>query len=219
MLNDVVGQLSMVVEDTSSPNSSSKESSCGPPQIQKNSNNSNKSNLDNKKEKKVRKVSSLNDITKLGNDSSNVIVTFRVPPNILKDVYKNYKIYYTDKIWSLNEVMTEALTQYNNQFGTQHLSTSSLLFEGRKPRKDVILRLDDILDVAKSVSSFPNLDYGQLQRCIQTGLGNVDPRTTKKYLNCLVGYVENVTGTKTHGFLSNYNLSNLEALLLAAAPY
>ena len=68
-------------------------------------------------------------------------------------------------------------------------TTSSLLFNGRPPRRDVQERLQDFGRLLKGQSQFyPNFKQKQIQRWFKVILGNVDERTIKKNFDCVTSY-------------------------------
>jgi len=68
-------------------------------------------------------------------------------------------------------------------------TTSSLLFNGREPRVDVLEKLQDIGHLLKRQSlSYPNFKQKQLLGLFKVVLGNIDERTKKKYFDCVKSY-------------------------------
>lgn len=71
----------------------------------------------------------------------------------------------------------------------EHTTTSSLLFDGKPPRTDALEKLRDVGRLLKGQSqSYPSFRQKQLQALILKILGPVDPRTYKKYFECVTNY-------------------------------
>jgi len=66
-------------------------------------------------------------------------------------------------------------------------TSSSLRYDGKKPRADVLEKLGEIggLFVGQN-ATFPILGLPQVKMLIGKKLESVDPRTVKKYLNCVL---------------------------------
>ena len=65
-------------------------------------------------------------------------------------------------------------------------ATSSLLYDGRVPRGDVVIKLRKIAELLPIQSEFyPNFKPKVLEKFIRIIIGNVVRRTMKKYLNCI----------------------------------
>ena len=74
-------------------------------------------------------------------------------------------------------------------------TSSSLLYDGRPPRKDVLIRLEEIANLLKSQSAFyPSFSHNHLLGLLsKVALKQVDERTLKKYMNCITSYsVKNI---------------------------
>lgn len=68
-------------------------------------------------------------------------------------------------------------------------TSSSLLYDGRPPRKDVLIKLKEIANLLKLQSEvYPFFKTGLLTRVIERILGKIDPRTFKKYYDCITNY-------------------------------
>ena len=67
-------------------------------------------------------------------------------------------------------------------------TSSSLRFEGRLiSRADVLENVQEIARILKNQSElYPNFNQKQLSVFIKVVIGEVDPRTAKKYLNCVI---------------------------------
>jgi len=76
-------------------------------------------------------------------------------------------------------------------------TSSSVLFDGRPPRIDVIEKLQKIGRLFKGQSKdYPNFKRKQVLGLISVIIGNVDERTKKKYFDCVTKYStpDNING-------------------------
>ena len=67
-------------------------------------------------------------------------------------------------------------------------TSSSILFNGRPARIDVLERLRALAQLYKGQTDYPNLTLKQIQRWALVILKNVDARTQKKYVDCVRKY-------------------------------
>lgn len=67
-------------------------------------------------------------------------------------------------------------------------TSSSLLFDGKKPRHDVWLRLATIAHVLFDQECYPIFKKNHLKRIVKEAIEQKDDRTIKKYLNCIMNY-------------------------------
>ena len=73
----------------------------------------------------------------------------------------------------------------------QATSTSSLLYCGRIPRKDVYQKLEKIASILQLQSElYPNFRLRHIRAFMSVVLGKVDDRTQKNYLDCIVDVSE-----------------------------
>jgi len=94
---------------------------------------------------------------------------------VLNCIFKAYKWNMFPK-WAYSEAKSET-------------TTSSLLFNGKEPRADVLARLQDICRLFKLQSQFyPSFKQKQVFGLIKVVLENVDERTKKKYFDCVTSY-------------------------------
>jgi len=71
---------------------------------------------------------------------------------------------------------------------SEDTTTSSLLFNGKEPRIDVLSHLQDFGRLLGQSQFYPNFKQKQIQRWLKVILGNVDERTIKKYFDCVISY-------------------------------
>lgn len=67
-------------------------------------------------------------------------------------------------------------------------TSSSLLFDGKKPRHDVWLRLATIAHVLFDQECYPIFKKNHLKRIVKEAIEQKDDRTIRKYLNCIMNY-------------------------------
>ncbi len=77
----------------------------------------------------------------------------------------------------------------------QATTTSSLLYRGRLPRKDVYQKLEKIASILQLQSEhYPHYRLKNIRKFMGIVLGKVDDRTIKNYLDCIVDASEkNIT--------------------------
>jgi len=93
---------------------------------------------------------------------------------VLNDVFKAFKWNMFPK-WEYSEAKIETTT-----------SSSSILFDGKPPRIDVLERLRDLARLFKGQSAwYPNFKEKQVFGLIKVILGYADQRTKKKYFECV----------------------------------
>jgi len=90
---------------------------------------------------------------------------------VLNSLFKAYKWNMFPK-WAYFEAKSET-------------TTSSLLFDGKAPRADVLARLKDIAHFFKVSQFYPNFRRLQVLALISVVIGKVDSRTQKKYFDCV----------------------------------
>jgi len=99
---------------------------------------------------------------------------------ILNHVFKAFKGQMFPK-WAYSEAITP------NKVPTT--SSSSILLDGRRPRMDAWTKIFEIAKLLKTQSEiFPSFKTRHLKAVLKGVLGSVDPRTTKKYFDCVTNY-------------------------------
>jgi len=93
---------------------------------------------------------------------------------VVNGIFKAFKLQMLPK-WEYSEAKIEPTT-----------SSSSILFDGRPPRIDVIEKIQKIGRLFKGQSKdYPSFKQKQVLGLIKVILGNVDERTKKKYFDCV----------------------------------
>jgi len=96
---------------------------------------------------------------------------------VLNDVFKAYKWNMFPK-WEYSEAKIRPTT-----------TSSSILFDGKPPRIDVLERLRELARLFKGQSEwYPNFKEKQVFGLIKVILGLADQRTKKKYFECVRKY-------------------------------
>jgi hypothetical protein len=122
-------------------------------------------------------------------------VLLHLPSNILIDSL-DYCSKQLGEDMEISDYFLILLSDYNKRFETQHLTTSSLMFDGRKPRKDVLEKLEIICPKLEWIDDFPLISELNLRLVIKDALGNMDQRTLDKYRNCIKNFTEQKSGQK-----------------------
>ena len=151
----------------------------------------------------------LNDVVKLKNCelSKKIQVTFEISYYFLQQFKENVSKKYGEK-FPLSEELIDIISDYNRNFGLQHHSTSSLIYNGREPRRDVLLKLQKIVKSFDCEIGYPLLSRRTIQKIIKTTLNSVDIRTSNRYFKCVKTFVERKIGQK----LSYYSIYNVDGL-------
>jgi hypothetical protein len=136
------------------------------------------------------------------NNAVNILIS--LPSFILNDFLEYCKKTLGEDML-MSDYLLKLLREYNKRFETQHLTTSSLVFCGKKPRSDVVEKLVWIGSALDNRVDLSEISKTNMIEIIKSVLGNIDSRTLKKYLQCLQYFVECKTGEK-FGFYSKYNL-------------
>ena len=173
---------------------------------------SNKS-INNEKEEienGIKELVPINEIDKIktGNEGDTIRVIVELPYYVLKSFKENVmKKYGVDM--NLTEELSFTISNYNNNFGIPQHSTSSLLFVGREPRKDVLLKLKRVASELYSDDNFPLLYRMNIEKALKRALGNIDSRTFAKYFRCVKEFVERNTGQRLV-YYSPYNVKGFK---------
>lgn len=147
-----------------------------------------------------------------GLEGSNLIVS--IPSKILKNCL-DYCSKQLGEDMEISDYILTIIMEYNQRYETQHLTTSSLVFNGRKPRKDVLKKLYGICSELKSYPMFPEFHLNEIKSGIVTSLENPDIRTLEKYLNCIKKFVEHKTN-QNFGYNSRQDITGLHEIVLKA---
>jgi len=109
-------------------------------------------------------------------------------------------------------IIKKIIEDHLDKIELQH-HTTSLFFEGKPPRKDMLLKLLAISEEASTYPDLVNLKRWHVEKIIKTALNKPDERTTKKYLVCIQNYVKGITGREVY-YNANYNLFELKTAVL-----
>src|SRR5574337_104827 len=149
----------------------------------------------------------ISDIDKIPEQDSynSVRIIMTIPVHLAKKLSVSYA--------SNNKIMEVIIGEYVERLELQHHATS-LLFDGREPRRDV---LDNLLEIARTLeldSQFPNFFSKHLEYKIKYSLDNRDPRTLRKYVDCVKRYVIVSSGVRVTA-LQSYNLFHFKDAVLS----
>lgn len=131
------------------------------------------------------------DIPKIPDNLVIAQVKVKIPVRILKKFYKNSTESWGRSVSWLDHVGL-LLAEYNSKFDEQH-HAASLIFDGRKPRKDVLVKLNIIANIIESEDSFPKIHREIIPKIVRSALSHPDVRTLKKYIKCVKDYAYAVT--------------------------
>lgn len=154
----------------------------------------------------------MDDIPEESDDRKEIEFPLKIPSNTLRELENNLEIFYGKNHQSVNGYICKKIEMMNKDFQLQHLSTS-LLFDGKKPRKDVLENLLGIAIRMEQKNEFLVLKRGHIEEIINKELEKCDPRTFRKYLNCITDFVEKSTGRHVY-YDQNYNLENFRKAIL-----
>lgn len=161
---------------------------------------------------------SVTDIDKIKpelDDEKEIVVELRMRYGLLRELKNNLKKKYGENHPSVSGYIYHKIQKINEEFQEFQLQqhTASLSFDGKKPRKDVLLKL---LKIADEVRTYPDADIlkrWHVEKIIRTALDKPDDRTVKKYLDCLQNYVKAKTGREVY-FNTDYKLFDLKTTVL-----
>jgi len=141
-------------------------------------------------------------------------ILLHLPSNILIDSL-DYCSKQLGKEMEISDYFLILLSDYNKRFETQHLTTSSLMFDGRKPRKDVLEKLEIICRQLEWSDDFPLISEFDLRLIIKNALGNMDQRTLDKYRNCIKHFAEQKSGRKLR-WKEKINVEGFHGMIIQA---
>lgn len=142
-------------------------------------------------------------VDKINTDDESKVV-FSISNSTLKKFQEYCSKYYAGLEYDIiiNNFIEEKIKERE-----QHHS-ASLLFCGRKPRRDVILNLKKILEKLSEFNNFPFLTSHSIKIAIQMTLGSADLRTQKKYYESITNFAKSFTDKQKY-FRGIFDLSLL----------
>jgi len=93
-------------------------------------------------------------------------------------------------------------------------TTTSILFNRKKPRKDVLLKLTKISSILSDNPNYPHLKPLQIRQVVASVLGRVDSRTELQYTKCVRDYSIPNRVSGTFNVTTFCNLLQQQQLLL-----
>ena len=119
----------------------------------------------------------------------------KLPAQLTLEVYRPFSEYLKSKYGD-----SEELINHNRQseldlvfsLGIEKAKReleSPILFEGKKPRKDVMFTLGVIANTFQSFSTYPKIKSRVITNTIKKLLNSKDNRTVQKYSNCVRQYI------------------------------
>ena len=132
-----------------------------------------------------------------------------IQTGILRKFYENTKMLQNNEIevnW--DDHLAIIIADWNDKFGLEEIDYS-LSYDGRTPRKDVLLKLQMVAETLEKNESFPYyLKRHDIEVAIRVTLGNLDSRTERKYFECITDHIRKLTG-KRLGYCDSWNCSKL----------
>jgi len=146
--------------------------------------------------------------------------------NLETEIKVNYMIYskfnqYLDRKYDFNSELKEKNRQKELEtvflVGINHCiqdlestttSSKSLLFMGKKTRKDVLIKLAKIANFLSNCPNFPYVKERELINSIKEILGHRDQRTLKNYFKTIKDYSTKDYRTGTYNVERFYNLAH-----------
>lgn len=153
----------------------------------------------------------IKDITELDYNGYSYVL-LKLPSWYLQELHEKHSRKYGFRL-PIDRQIEEAIREYNLKFDLPHHSTSSLLFDGKEPRKDVLLKLEKIASAISFDEHFPIFSRWEVEKIVKNILGNVDERTLMKYNNCIKNYIEMTRGQKFH-YYAQYNMTGFKEAVL-----
>lgn len=106
--------------------------------------------------------------------------------NYLSKKYPNTHLDFKDKLKETDYIFSLGVERAEQEL------ECSILFEEKKPRRDVLVNLGKIACVFKENPEYPNIKSMTITKTINTILGLKDKRTREKYLKCVKQYLGRV---------------------------
>lgn len=104
-------------------------------------------------------------------------------------------IYREDLIKNAETLYDQQLTRELATRQFKNTSKCKLEYDGRYPRKDVLLKLKEIAFTLETLSQYPYLNLPVVKHIIKDVLNNPDSRTLNKYVGCINNWL-NLKGQK-----------------------
>lgn len=140
----------------------------------------------------------LDEIDKIPHDTDDherIDVKISLPYFVLKEFSNNIKRRFGTSGPRLNGYLEGRMMKWNKELELDH-DVGSLSFGGSIPRTDVLIKLHKIASEFANEPGFPNFKRYEIETIIKKTIGDKDPRTFKKYLHCIVFFIELKRGTK-----------------------
>ena len=109
--------------------------------------------------------------------------TYQRFTDLLSRKYPNSELWAEDKLNEANHIFSLGIEQAEKEL------ECPILYEERKPRKDVMINLGKIANEFLKSSAYPEMRAVTLRQTINKVLGLGDDRTKKKYERCIHQYI------------------------------
>lgn len=157
-------------------------------------------------------INEINKIPKDTDDLQKIDVKITLPYFLLKEINNHIIKKFGENGPTLNGYLERKLMEWNKENELlDHVG--SLSFGGSSPRKDVLLRLHEISLEFETYPEFPRFKRNHVEAILKKVIGYKDPRTFKKYFDCIKGFVESKTG-KSIAYYGDYDLTDFKETIL-----
>lgn len=160
---------------------------------------------------------SINDIDKIPKDTDDlqkIEVKLTLPYFLLKEINNSIKKRFGESRPTLNGYFERKCMEWNKENELlDHVG--SLSFGSSSPRKDVLLRLHQISLEFETYPEFPRFKRNHVEAILKKVIGYKDPRTFKKYFDCIKNFVESKIG-KSIIYYGDYDLTDFKEIIQKA---
>lgn len=144
-------------------------------------------------------------------DDDTSFVTMKIPNYLINKIKNESEEKYNDPTYC-NGMMVNILDDYYSKRYAQ-LNSSHLRFDGKeKIRRDVLDKLNEIMDLLKSQEIFPMFKTSTVRACIRQIIGPSDIRTIEKYYNAIDDCIFETTQNRLSSYEERDITSFTEAL-------
>jgi hypothetical protein len=128
------------------------------------------------------------------NNDENSIVTVSLPNHIIHKIKEESNQLYRENRHESITLVKILDNHFKEKDRQQHVT--SLLYDGKPPRKDCFEKLEKISVFLKGQQIYPNFKKGTVQASLKQILGQCDVRTFTKYYKCIDDFLKTNTGKR-----------------------
>lgn len=144
-----------------------------------------------KKEVDTRVPKHIDDVKLDDEIFTKIYCTIRIPKSLFVDI-KNELKNISKKDTSIQDGIINVLEVFRKTNTQHHVASSYLKYDGKKPRIDVLRKLQQILRELYDVSGYPSLRMFEIEFGIKQALPEGDPRVHKKYATSIRNFAKSV---------------------------